>query len=390
MLALWIISLSVGAIWIALFSVNLAEHRATPRIAPRPPRRPQAPPSVLIPARDEAENIGPCLESLLAQEPALEEILVIDDRSCDATARIVADIAGRDARVRLLSAPEPPPGWTGKCHALHIGVTQGQPRGEWLLFTDADTRHHPRGVGAALDYASSESIDLLTLVPHLEARGFWERVVQPSVAALIALFNRPRRVNDPARPEVFANGQFMLVRRQAYLAAGGHAAVRGKVLEDVELARAITAAGFRMRLAIGRELFATRMYRSLRELVAGWTKNFHLILRSRPTRVVLAALASLALSIWPPLAALAAALALPDDPQPAVMAWTVIGIYPLVLALQTWLRAINRWYPAFAVLAPLGNVVAVFILLRSAWLHLLGRAVRWKGRAVFDERGEHR
>jgi hypothetical protein len=387
MIVLWIISLSVAAIWLLVVARNLAEYRATPRLVPRPGQPAPASVSVIVPARDEAGNIGRCLESLLAQEPPVLEILVIDDRSSDDTPRIVEEFARRDARVRLLSAPEPPPGWTGKCHALVFGVEQGKPRGDWLLFTDADTRHHPRGIAAALDYARTESLDLLTLIPHLEAGSFWERVVQPSVAALIALFNRPSRVNDRSRPDVFANGQFLLCPFAAPRRGGAPGAATAMGRAPVAGARARRAAGFEMRLAMGLDLFSTRMYRSLAELISGWTKNFHLILRSRPGRVLLATAASLALSLWPPIAAAFALAALATGTGHPAMAATVVGLYGLVLSLQTLLRALNRWYPAYAALAPLGNLLAVFILLRSARLHRSGRSVRWKGREVWDEKG---
>jgi chlorobactene glucosyltransferase len=239
-----------------------------------------------------------------------------------------------------------------------------------------------------LQAALRDGLDLLSLIPHLEGCGFWERLMQPSVAALIALFNRPGRVNDPSRPEVFANGQYILVRRQAYQVAGGHAAVAGKVLEDVELARVLVHAGSRLRLALGRELFSTRMYHNLSSLVNGWTKNFYMILRSRLHRVLAAGTTALLLSLWPAVFGLGSAAALISGwrPWPVAWLWSAVAVYAMVLVFQTVLRALNRWYPAYAPLAPLANLLAVFILLRSSWLHLRGRGVQWKGRQVVDDR----
>jgi hypothetical protein len=186
---------------------------------------------------------------------------------------------------------------------------------------------------------------------------------------------------------VFANGQYILIRRAVYQAVGGHAVVAGKVLEDVELARAVVGAGHRLQLALGRDLFTTRMYNSLRELVRGWTKNFYMILHSRVYKVLLAAAVSLLFSVWPAVAGGCAAVALLTGwrPWPSGWLWAVLGVYVLVLVFQVTLRAINRWYPAYALLAPLANLVVVAILLRSALKHLRGQGVVWKGREVFDD-----
>jgi glycosyltransferase involved in cell wall biosynthesis len=388
------ITLGVGGLWGLLFARGLRDLGRTPRVGPADALGDEPLPrvSVVVPARDEETSIEACLRSLSAQTHEDLEIIVVDDDSADRTAEIVTGLAAADARIRLVRLRELPPGWTGKCHALHQGVRQGNARGEWLLFTDADTVHHPASVAAALRVAIARGVDLVTLVPHLSAGSFWERLMQPTVAALIALFKRPARINDPELPDVFANGQFMLVRREAYERAGGHQAVRGKVLDDTELARSVVRAGGRMWIALARELFATRMYEGLTDLVRGWTKNFYMILGSRPGRVLLAATTALVLSLWPAVSGLAALAGLITGADFWPAAWQVaaLAVYLVVLAFQAILRGLNRWYPACTPLAPLANLVAVVVLLRSAWLHRGGRAVSWKGRDVFDDQGGSR
>ncbi len=391
MMILFWITVGIGGLWVVLFSSNLLKFLRAPEVRPGEGEASGLPVvSVIIPARDEEENIERCLRSLLEQDHRDIEILVVDDNSGDRTAEIVEKLAAKDARVRLYRAGEPPRECTGKCNALIEGVRQGNPRGEWLLFTDADTRHHQRSISSALRAALEKQVDLLTLIPHLEARSFWERLMQPTVAAIIALFKQPEHINDPENPEVFANGQYILVRREAYSGCGGHRAIAGKVLDDTELARAVVGSGCRMHIALARELFSTRMYTDLGSLMAGWTKNFYMILESRFSRVLLATNLALFLSLWPAGFGIASLVALATGSYfwPEACLWIGVGVYALVIGFQSTLRGLNRWYPGYALLAPLANFMAVFILLRSAYLNARGRGVRWKGRTVFDDRGE--
>ncbi len=386
------IGLGLGAVWLLVFLANLREFSRTPLVRPVGPPSGGPPPclSVIVPARNEEANIERCLRSLAASRGVDLELLVADDHSTDRTAAIVGALAAADPRLRLLPVGELPPGWMGKCHALHWAVQQGRPRGEWLLFVDADTWHHPDGAAAALAEAARSGADLLSLVPTLEAPGFWERLLQPAVAALIALFHRPSRINDPRRPEAFANGQYILVRAAAYAAVGGHAAVAGKVLEDVELGLALKRHGARIRLARGPEVFSTRMYTGLAALVQGWKKNLYLLVRSSLPRALGATLVALTLSLGPALLGLGAGglLAAGAWEGPAWGAWALVAVYLVVTGFQVALRGLNGWYPAYAPLAPLGNAILVYILLASAWHHRRGRGVVWKGRRVLDGESE--
>lgn len=386
---LYYITIAVGAIWVVLFSSSLVRLRRTPSIAParQASHGPLPRVSVIIPARNEEANILSCLESLLAGDHSDIEIIVVDDDSHDATADLVARLARADYRVRLVRSGGPAEGWTGKCHALHLGVSRGRPSGEWLLFVDADTRHQPQSISAPLQVALDRHLDLVSLLPHLEGGSFWEKLLQPTVAAWISLLHRPERINNPRRPEVFINGQYILVKKSTYLAAGGHASVRGKVLEDYELARVLAAHGARMLLALGRDLLSVRMYTGLHSLLQGWAKNIYLLLAARVHRVLLASLAAFALSLWPALAGLAGISALLTGwPLLATgPAAVILGVYLLVLLFQVVLRAVNRWYPAYAPLAPLANLLVVVLFIRSTYLHATSRGVSWKGRVLINK-----
>jgi len=227
--------------------------------------------SVIIPARNEEACLGQCLQSLATQDSVKYEITVVDDNSTDGTREIAESFPG----VRVASAGPLPAGWTGKNNALVSGVRQA--RGAWLLFTDADTVHLPGSLAHALAEAKSNQADLLSYSPQQVAKSFWERAVMPVVFAELAAQYPPQKVRDQGSGVVAANGQYILVRREAYERVGGHAAVASQILEDVALARAFRAAGFRVHFRYGDDLVRARMYRNWGELREGWTKNLALL-----------------------------------------------------------------------------------------------------------------
>jgi chlorobactene glucosyltransferase len=251
----------------------VANLRMLARCAPRraQPQRPELV-SVLIPARNEALNIGACLESLLAQDYPHLEILVLDDSSTDATAKIVAGFAARDQRVRLVSGQPLPQGWMGKNYACHQLARLAQ--GEWLLFTDADTQHQPGTVAWALAAAQQNRADLVSVIPHTVTVTLGEQLIVPIIPfALLGFF--PLDLADRLRIPflTMALGPFMLFSRRAYAAIDGHQGVRGEIAEDVMLARRIRRAGGRVVLLDGSEHVSVRFYRGFGESWHGLAKS---------------------------------------------------------------------------------------------------------------------
>ncbi len=226
---------------------------------------------MIVPARDEAANIGRCLHSLLAQNYPADRlnVIVVDDHSTDDTAAIVRTIAAGHPQLSLLSSPPLPPRWTGKSHACWIGARAAAPESEWLCFIDADVWGEPALISSAMRAALARKLDLLSLAPRQELRSFAERLILPCGLILLSFIQDLREMQARSGSGVTATGQFMLIRRDAYEAAGGHAAVSTAICEDLEFARLLKQSGRSVLLMSGEDLVSTRMYTGWRTLVAG-------------------------------------------------------------------------------------------------------------------------
>ncbi|HUZ32077.1 MAG TPA: glycosyltransferase [Xanthobacteraceae bacterium] len=231
--------------------------------------------AVIVPARDEAANIGPCLQALVAQDyPASRmHVLVIDDNSADETAAIVRRVAALNPHVSLIPAPPLPPRWVGKSHACWIGVRNVEPQCEWLCFIDADVTIAPAALSCAVQAALANRLDLLSLTPRQELKSFAERLILPCGLIVLSFLQDLRRLQSRSGSDATATGQFMLVRQEAYAAVGGHAAVCTAICEDLELARRIKRSGRAVLLMGGDDLLSTRMYTGWRTLWPGFAKN---------------------------------------------------------------------------------------------------------------------
>src|SRR5271169_2707387 len=236
--------------------------------------------SVIVPARNEEACLGACLQSLVAQNGAAFEIIVVNDHSTDRTREIASSFSS--AGVRIIDAGPVPAGWTGKNNAVTAGSRAA--RGAWLLFTDADTIHLPGSLARSLEEAKRHGSAMLSYSPEQIVKSFWEKAVMPVIFAELAASFRPSQVSDPNSPAAAANGQYILITREAYDAVGGHAAVAGSLLEDVALARAVKRSGRKIFFRYGVDAVQTRMYRSFAQLREGWTKNLVLLFPS-PVRL---------------------------------------------------------------------------------------------------------
>lgn len=320
--------------------------------------------SVVIPARNEEASLGRCLESLVSQTGVPFEIIVVNDHSTDRTAEIAASLPD----VRVIEAGPLPAGWTGKNNAVTAGARAA--RGSWLLFTDADTIHLPGSLALALTEAEEHHADMLSYSPEQIAITLWEMAVLPVVFAELARQYPPSKVSDPNSPEAAANGQYILITREAYDAVGGHAAVATSILEDVALARAVKASGRKIRFRYAADAVRTRMYRNFSQLREGWTKNLALLFPN-PGRLALKTL--LLWLLWATLWMVAAVANI------GRVWWNVANVMVIVLLAIRLRRSQFRW-DRLLLGAIFGMPMFVYLLLRSKRAHEQGH-VSWKGRS---------
>lgn len=341
--------------------------------------------SVIIPARNEEASLPACLASLLAQDSdffplgTAWETIVIDDASTDRTRALAEEAAAQHPGLRVFEAPPLPPRdpstsgqapFTGKTNACWFGAQHA--RGRWLLFTDADTVHEPNDLRHALHEAEKHKVLLLSYSPRQLVSGLAQRVLMPLVFSELASVYPTAEVNDPNRRTAAANGQFLLVERNTYFAAGGHRAVGGSVLEDVDLAWSIKRAKHPIRFRYAPDALSTRMYRGVGDMIEGWTKNLALLfphaLRLAAWRLLDILLLLLPLLLWL---------------LPYLILWQRAAIVLL------WLRTILRFYTRVArshfgfvncALSIFGLPLFIALLVRSWMQHHVFHQVAWKGR----------
>jgi glycosyltransferase involved in cell wall biosynthesis len=337
--------------------------------------------SVIVPARNEEDCLGACLESLVVQSEEVFqlgrhwELIVVDDHSTDRTAEIGKSFAG----VTVLQAEKLEKGWTGKANAIWTAARKA--RGRWLLFTDADTVHEEGDLRRAMHEAARHKAGMLSYSPRQIVSGFWQRTLMPLVFSELALAYPPAKVSDPNQRVAAANGQFLLIEREAYRRMGGHPAVADRVLEDVELAFLAKRRKIGLWFRYADDAVATRMYRTTGAMIEGWTKNLALLFNN-----------ALALAMWRAL----------DIALLILLPWLAVELWSARFAahsfewlgagwvlLLLWVRNVVRFYARVAksnfkfvdcALSPLGLPLFVVLLYRSWFQHKVLKQVSWKGR----------
>ncbi len=338
--------------------------------------------TVIVPARNEESSLGACLQSLVAQSEGIFELgrdwelIVVDDHSTDRTAEIARSFPG----VVLMQAAKLQPGWTGKNNAVWTAARQA--RGRWLLFTDADTVHQPGDLRRAIHEAERHKAGVLSYSPHQLVRGLAQRVLMPLIFSELALAYPPAKVSDPAQRIAAANGQFLLVEREAYRRLGGHASVAGKVLEDVELAFMAKRRRIGLRFRYAEDALSARMYRSTGAMIEGWTKNLALLFNNPLATALWRALDFVLLFGLPVLAFWLWDAKLTMRSVAWLSGGWIIGLF--------WIRTLVRYYSRVAksnfpfidcLLSPLGLPLFVLLLYKSWFQHRVLKRVSWKGRS---------
>jgi glycosyltransferase involved in cell wall biosynthesis len=337
--------------------------------------------TVIIPARNEEQNLAACLQSLVAQsEETFQlgrdwELIVVDDHSIDRTAEIARSFPG----VTVLQAAKLEKGWTGKNNAIWTAARNAH--GRWLLFTDSDTIHEVGDLHRAMHEATRHKVGVLSYSPRQLVTGLAQRALMPLVFSELALAYPPAKVSDPNQRVAAANGQFLLVEREAYRRLGGHPAVADRVLEDVELAFLAKRRKVGLRFRYAPDALSTRMYHTTSAMIEGWTKNLALLFNNALTTalwkvldiVLLIGLPWLAFDLWS------------ARFTPHSLEWLGAGWVLLLL----WIRTLFRFYMRVAksnfpfvdcAISPLGLPLFSVLLYRSWFKHRVLKQVSWKGR----------
>jgi len=328
--------------------------------------------SAIIPARNEQENIEAAVSSL-APQIEIAEIIVVDDQSTDRTPEILTRLASAIPKLKILRSGGLPSGWTGKNHALWLGAQSA--KNDWLLFTDADTVHLPDSTARALHDARTHDAALVSYSPEQRTETILEQALIPFIYCRLARRFNFERICNPSLPDAAANGQFILIRRDAYEKSGGHQAISGLVLEDVALARRVKQAGFGIYFASGAGVARTRMYRNFATLFEGWTKNLYPLMGATPA----SALREIAFTFpWLFFVLLLSGIFTLGHAANLLFALAAIALILRHLWYARELKA-NRYPLRFIIYYSLAAPLYAALVIASGWKHFRGK-VAWKGR----------
>jgi glycosyltransferase involved in cell wall biosynthesis len=370
---LWIVYallITLFLAWIALVGLRFKGTLTQETLPSNPP-----PVTTIVPARNEERNITRCVEGLLRQDYPSLEMVFVDDDSRDATPDILAHFAQGDSRIRVFGTGGKPEDWNGKQWACHSGYRAAG--GDWLCFMDADTYAEPELISRTVAFALANDIDFLTMQPWYEIRELWERIILPVGLPPLLLASPPHRVNDPDDSAVMANGQFILVRREVYENAGGHAGVRSKMMDDFSLSEKVFEAGHRVYIVDGTDVMRVRLYANLREIwngwlkaaveiSGGWAKTLGIFMINLLTNIL-------------PFVVLVAALLMGNRDAALIMGLTIIGEMVYYGAIRMLAFRAPPWS---AVTYPLGGLIVTGMMLDGMFRLATGQEIKWKDRPV--------
>jgi glycosyltransferase involved in cell wall biosynthesis len=327
--------------------------------------------TIVVPARNEADDIDVALRSLVALDYPTFEVIAVNDRSTDLTGEIIDRLAAEPAssgKLRVLHVRELPPRWLGKTHAMWLGAQQGT--GEWILFTDADCVFRPDAMRRAMFYTARNSLDHLVLIPTVHMHSWGERMMIsfPQIAAGFVM--RPWKVRDQEARDFIGAGAFNLVRRQAYESIGTFAALRLEVVDDLKLGETIKKARFRQDVVIGRDLVSLRWIKGAMGLVRNLEKNLFAFLQFRFSLVITACVAVLFLNVWPFVGVLIAP------------GWSRLpfAVAVALIAARYYQGADAMGVPAITfLLNPISAILTGIAILGSAFAAIRDGGVTWRG-----------
>jgi glycosyltransferase involved in cell wall biosynthesis len=327
--------------------------------------------SIIVPARNEEQDIEASLRTLLALDYDDYEVIAVNDRSTDRTGEIMEKVASDAAargRLRVIHHRELPAGWLGKTHAMWTAANAAT--GGWLLFTDADVLFKPDSLRRALAYAEAERADHVVLFPQMIMKRPGEFMMIAFFQTMFVFGHRPWKVADPKTKDHMGVGAFNLLRRSTYEAVGTYAALRMEVLDDMKLGKVVKNAGFAQRNVFGADLISIRWARGAMGVVNNLTKNFFAILSFQWWRTLIAAFGLAFLNLMP---FLGVAFAHGWDRLPYAIA--LASMFLIYLGMS-WRSKVPAYYFA---LHPVSTALFVYTLLRSMFLTLRNDGIIWRG-----------
>jgi len=362
--------------WIVIYflacrdSQNILQARQAKTIATDFP-----PVSIIIPARNEEKALPTCLASLLNLDYPAWEVIVVDDHSTDQTSTIIKSFTPNHPNLKIIQSNDLPNGWTGKNWANYQGMQAST--NEWLLFTDADTEFFPHALSSALAYAQDKGLDMLSLLPRSNMTNFWDRITLPIIGGLIMAWCPFVKVNNPRSTIAGAVGAFILIKRKVYEAVGGHAAIRGKIVDDREFAILVKSSGYKFHLLNGTEIYRVLMYNNLKSLWEGWGKNLFLGMDKSYVHAAGAITIIFFLTVFPFL---------------VLLGWLIgynwpggsaVGILSANLAIMWIYLRLQRMFKgnltaAYGLSLPLGGALVISLIINSIIRY--HRGISWSGR----------
>jgi glycosyltransferase involved in cell wall biosynthesis len=327
--------------------------------------------SIVAAARDEARDIAAAAKAFLALEYPDLEVIVVDDRSTDATGAILDELAAHDARLRVVHVDVLPDGWLGKTHALQAGADRAS--GEWLLLTDGDVVLEPTTIGRAMAYAARTGIDHLAAIPDAALISGWPlKAFVAAFGIFFSVYTRPWRARDPRSRAHIGIGAFNLIRADVYRAIGGHRRIALRPDEDIRLGQIIKMAGYRQDVVCGAGHVMVEWYRSLGELVNGLMKNAFAGLNYSLPLVAASTASLLLVNVWPFVGILAT--------HGAARLFNVVSAVCIVVIF--W--ASTRYSSAklrYVIGYPAAAILFAYIIWRSALLAVVRGQITWRGTA---------
>jgi cellulose synthase/poly-beta-1,6-N-acetylglucosamine synthase-like glycosyltransferase len=369
----WIVGCTLGLAWVwrlvdAALGVPKIADIARPEWDRKPPGNPRV--SIIVPARNEADDIAATLTRLLALDYDNYEVIAVDDRSNDRTGEIMEQIAATapPGRLKVIRVSNLPAGWLGKPHAMWAAGNQAS--GEWLLFTDADVLFKPDALRRALAYAESEPADHLVLFQRMIVKAPGEKMMIAFFQTLFVFGHRPWKVADPKTKDHIGVGAFNLVRRRVYEALGTYAALRFEVLDDMKLGKVVKNAGYAQRTVFGADLISIRWAKGAMGVVNNLTKNFFALMSFQWPRALASCFALAFLNLMP-----FAGILLAHGWARLGYAVALFSMFSIYVGMSTQ----SDVPPYYFLLHPVSSVLFVYILLRSTFLTLARGGIVWRG-----------